>query len=193
MHCLLTNVQVQLSPGSRATMQSYFEGRVGLVDTAELVGVYILQQRLSCFPTWGLRLYRRVALHRRAAGWAVVYESLATAPRSASTVVRLIAMEYVSSNVRERKVRWPLKYAESMCVRYTSTNCDVIAAFNDALRLKCFCLVKNSCLTCTEALTAFLVDRNMGGTQALGRMSGAVVALLRIIFCKKRGVCVSFA
>ncbi len=150
-------------PGMKAVVPRVDERIVALVNAPDSVGVYLLHQRLSGFPTWSPRFHRRVALHARTSRRAVVYDTLPVAPRSLGTASRLLSMQYVQGNVRERKVRWPLKYASARFLGYTSVTSDEITAFNKEWSLKSFHIVSNNCLAYADALSAFLLDGNMAG------------------------------
>lgn len=130
---------------------------VCLVHAHEVLGVYLLQQRLSGFPAWSPRVHRRVAVRAVHAPRAIVYDWLPVAPRDASTLLALVAQRPVMAQLRARPVRWPLKYASAQHLGDTRCSLLDVDAFNRTWREQPFHLVRNNCARYTDALCEFML------------------------------------
>lgn len=128
-----------------------------LVPSSDVLGVYLLRQRLSGFPAWSPRMHSRIALHRKSEERATVYDALPVSPRSIHTVSRMLSLQQVGSVVRERRVRWPLKYASSSFLGSAVVDLQDIRAFNENWGDMPFHLLDNNCGTYTDALRMFLL------------------------------------
>ncbi len=131
-----------------------------MVDTMplHLFDIYFVHQRLSGFPTWSPRLHKRIALHAPSSKRALVFDRLPRSPREPLTLVKLLLMYETDSVLRQRNVRWPLKYAgTTLLVRNHPVYLSSVHQFNQSFEQTPFHLFRNNCDDYANCLAQFLL------------------------------------
>ena len=126
-----------------------------------LVDIYFVHQRLSGFPNWSPGVHKRVALHSPKSKRAIVFDRLPRSPRDPLTLTKLLLMYEADSVLRQRNVRWPMKYAGTTLVaRNIPVSLCSVHHFNQSFEQAPFHLLHNNCSDYANCLVHFLLTAN---------------------------------